>query len=174
MHLREALRAQSIRDPLTGWFNHRFMEETLDHEIRRATRKKGSLAVITLDVDNFKEFNDRHGHEAGDVALQSLCEILKNHIRGEDVACRLGGDEFVLILPDTTAEIAIDRAEQMRVGAANTSVRYHSEALKPLTLSLGIAAFPENGRNSKELLRASDAALYRAKSEGRNVARLQK
>ena len=170
--LRETLRAQSIRDPLTGWFNRRYMEETLEREIGRVARNKRPLVVIMLDVDNFKEFNDTFGHEAGDVALQNLCQMLKTHIRSEDVACRFGGDEFVLILPDTSAELGAQRAEEMRIAVGHEEIQYHDHLLRPMTLSFGIATFPVNGRTSKDLLRASDTALYRAKSEGRDRVRL--
>jgi diguanylate cyclase (GGDEF)-like protein len=170
--LRETLRAQSIRDPLTGWFNRRYMEETLEREIGRVARNKRPLVVIMLDVDNFKEFNDTFGHEAGDVALQNLCQMLKTHIRSEDVACRFGGDEFVLILPDTSAELGAQRAEEMRIAVGHEEIQYHDHLLRPMTLSFGIATFPANGRTSKDLLRASDTALYRAKSEGRDRVRL--
>jgi len=172
MELRETLRAQSIRDPLTGWFNRRYMEETLEREIRRAARNKRPLAIIMLDVDNFKEFNDSFGHEAGDVALQNLCEMLKTHVRSEDVTCRFGGDEFVLILPDTSPELGAQRAEEMRIAVGLEEIQYQDHLLRPMTLSFGIATFPANGRTSKELLRASDTALYRAKSEGRDRVRL--
>ena len=172
MKLMETLRAQSICDPLTGWFNRRYMEETLEREIRRAARNKGPLAIIMIDVDNFKEFNDSFGHEAGDVALQDLCQMLKTHVRSEDVACRLGGDEFVLILPDTFAEVAAQRAEEMRIGVEHEEIQYHDHLLRPMTMSFGIATFPANGRTSQELLRASDTALFRAKSEGRDRVRL--
>jgi diguanylate cyclase (GGDEF)-like protein/PAS domain S-box-containing protein len=172
MELRETLRAQSIRDSLTGWFNRRYMEETLEREIRRAARNKRPLAVIMLDVDNFKGFNDSFGHEAGDVALQDLCQMLKTHVRSEDVACRFGGDEFVLILPDTSAELAAQRAEEMRIAVGHEGIQYHDHLLRPMTLSFGIAIFPASGRTSQELLRASDTALYRAKSEGRDRVRL--
>jgi len=172
MELRETLRAQSIRDPLTGWFNRRYMEETLEREIGRVARNKRPLVVIMLDVDNFKEFNDTFGHEAGDVALQNLCQMLKTHIRSEDVACRFGGDEFVLILPDTSAELGAQRAEEMRIAVGHEEIQYHDHLLRPMTLSFGIATFPANGRTSKDLLRASDTALYRAKSEGRDRVRL--
>jgi diguanylate cyclase (GGDEF)-like protein/PAS domain S-box-containing protein len=168
MELLEALRAQSIRDPLTGWFNRRYMEETLEREIGRAARNKRPLAIIMLDVDNFKGFNDSFGHEAGDAALQNLCQMLKTYIRSEDVACRFGGDEFVLILPDTSAELGAQRAEEMRIAVGNVEVQYHGHLLRPMTLSFGIATFPANGRTSKDLLRASDTALFRAKSEGRD------
>jgi diguanylate cyclase (GGDEF)-like protein len=172
MQLREILRAQSIRDPLTGWFNRRYMEETLEREIRRAARNESPLAMIMLDVDNFKEFNDSFGHEAGDVALQDLCQMLKAHVRDEDVACRFGGDEFVLILPDTSAELAAQRAEEMRIAVEHVEMQYHGHLLRPMTLSFGIATFPANGKTSQELLRASDTALFRAKSEGRDRVRL--
>jgi diguanylate cyclase (GGDEF)-like protein len=172
MRLRETLRAQSICDPLTGWFNRRFMEETLDREIRRAARNKSSLAIIMLDIDNFKEFNDSFGHEAGDVALRDLCQVLKTHVRSEDVACRYGGDEFVLILPDISGEVAVQRVEEMQIAAGRMEIQYHGHALRPMTLSFGIASFPANGRTSQELLRASDTALFRAKSEGRDKVRL--
>jgi diguanylate cyclase (GGDEF)-like protein/PAS domain S-box-containing protein len=166
MKLREALRSQSIRDPLTGWFNRRYMEETLEREISRAARNKHPLAVIMLDVDNFKQFNDSFGHEAGDVALQTLCETLKSHVRSEDVACRYGGDEFVLVLPDTSPELARQRAEELRSAAAHMDLQYQGRLLAPMALSLGIAIFPASGRTLKDLLRASDTALFRAKGEG--------
>jgi diguanylate cyclase (GGDEF)-like protein len=171
MKLRETLREQSICDPLTGWFNRRFMEETLEREVHRAARNRSPLAVIMLDIDNFKGFNDSFGHEAGDVALKDLCEVLKTLIRREDVACRYGGDEFVLVLPDTPAELAAQRAEDMRIAVGNREVKLHGQLLRPMSLSFGIATFPADGRTSQELLRASDAALYRAKSEGRGRER---
>jgi diguanylate cyclase (GGDEF)-like protein/PAS domain S-box-containing protein len=171
MNLREALRAQSIRDPLTGWFNRRYMEETLEREISRAARNRRPLALIMLDVDNFKQFNDSFGHEAGDMALQNLCDRLKSHVRNEDVACRLGGDEFVLVLPDTSAQLAAQRVEELRNAVAHMDVQYQGRLLEPMALSFGIATFPENGRTLKDLLRASDNALFRAKEVGRNEVR---
>ena len=167
MKLRDALLSQSIRDSLTGLFNRRYMEETLEREISRAARNRHPLAVIMLDIDNFKEFNDSFGHEAGDVALQNLCEKLKTHIRSEDIACRYGGDEFVLILPGTSPELAAQRAEELRTAAAHIDVQYQGRLLAPMALSCGVATFPENGRTLKDLLRACDTALRRAKSEGR-------
>ena len=166
MNLREALRAQSIRDPLTGWFNRRYMEETLEREISRAARNRRPLALIMFDVDNFKQFNDSFGHEAGDLALQNLCDRLKSHVRNEDVACRLGGDEFVLVLPDTSAQLAAQRVDELRNAVAHMDVQYQGRLLEPVALSFGIATFPENGRTLKDLLRASDNALFRAKELG--------
>jgi len=173
MKLREALRIQSIRDPLTGWFNRRFMEETLEREISRAARSKRPLAVLMMDVDNFKEFNDSHGHEAGDLALQSICELIKHHVRSEDAACRYGGDELVLILPDTSPELAGRRAEEIRIAVGQAEIHYHGQRAGTLTLSFGIGTFPTNGITGQELLRAADAALFRAKRQGRDRVQLQ-
>jgi diguanylate cyclase (GGDEF)-like protein len=119
-----------------------------------------------LDVDNFKQFNDSFGHEAGDMALQNLCQSLKSHVRNEDVACRYGGDEFVLVLPNTSAQRAAQRAEELRSAAAHMEMQFQGRLLAPMALSFGIATFPANGRTLKDLLRASDAALFRAKGEG--------
>jgi diguanylate cyclase (GGDEF)-like protein len=171
MKLREALRAQSICDPLTGWYNRRHMQETLERDIRRAARTKLPLSLLMFDIDKFKEFNDSLGHEAGDVALQVMCQIVKALVRSEDVACRYGGDEFVLILPDTSAELAVQRAEEMRIAVRLAEVQYQGHSLNPMTLSFGIATCPTDGRTSHELLRAADTALFRAKAEGRDRVR---
>ena len=172
MKLREELRAQSMCDPLTGWYNRRHMEETLDRDIRRASRTRRPLSLLIFDIDNFKEFNDSFGHEAGDVTLQNLCQMVKMLIRNEDVACRHGGDEFVLILPDSSAELAAQRAEEIRIAVQHADLQYQGYLLKPMTLSFGIATFPADARAPRELLRAADSALFRAKSEGRNRVRM--
>ena len=168
MNLREALRAQSICDPLTGWYNRRHMQDSLERDIRRAARTNRRLSILMFDIDKFKEFNDSFGHEAGDVTLQNLCQMLKALIRSEDVACRYGGDEFVVILPDSSAELAANRADIMRIAVGREELQYEGRLLKPMTLSFGIASFPADGKTSHELLRAADKALYRAKSEGRD------
>ena len=168
MKMREALLAQSICDPLTGWYNRRHMQESLERDVRRAARSNLPLSLLMFDIDNFKEFNDSFGHEAGDVTLQNLCQMVKALIRSEDVACRYGGDEFVLILPDTSAELAAQRADNIRIAVGRQELQYQSRVLRPMTLSFGIASFPVDGKTSPELLRAADSALYRAKSEGRD------
>ncbi len=173
MRLREALRAESICDPLTGWYNRRHMEEALERDICRANRSGRPLSLLMLDIDNFKDFNDAFGHEAGDVALQSMCRMLKSLIRSEDVACRYGGDEFVLILPESSAEFALQRGEEMRIAVGQTALQYQSRWLKPMTLSYGIATFPEDGRTSHDLLRAADFALLRGKRPERERTRLR-
>ena len=172
LKLREALRAQSICDPLTGWYNRRYMQETLERDLRRATRTKLPLSLLIFDIDNFKEFNDSLGHEAGDLALQNLCQIVKTLIRSEDVACRYGGDEFVLILPNSSADIAAQRAEDMRIAVGHAEIQYEGRLLKKMTLSFGIATFPADAKTSNELLRVADTALFCAKSEGRDRVRV--
>ena len=161
------LREQSVRDHLTGLFNRRYMEETLERELLRATRKQLSLGMIMLDVDNLKRFNDTWGHAAGDEILRELGSLLLRHVRGEDIACRYGGDEFILILPDATRGVTRERAELICEHAGRFHLQFEEQSLAAVTLSLGVAVFPEHGSTSTGILRAVDAALYRAKHEGR-------
>ncbi len=168
LKLRETLRMQSIRDPLTGVFNRRYMEESLLRELRRATRNQRPLGVIMLDLDHFKQFNDQFGHEAGDTLLRDLGAFLKTHVRGEDIVCRYGGEEFTLILPEASLEDTRQRAEQLREGVKQLQPQFQNQSLGTITLSLGVSVFPEHGPSAEELLRAADAALYRAKAEGRD------
>jgi len=161
------LREQSVRDYLTGLFNRRYMEETLERELLRAARRQLSLGIIMLDVDEFKHFNDMYGHAAGDVILRELGSLLLRHVRGEDIACRYGGDEFILIMPDATREVTRERAGLVCESAAMFHLQFDGNTLAPVTLSLGVAVFPENGSTSTGVLRAVDAALYRAKHNGR-------
>ncbi len=114
IRLRETLRNQSIRDPLTGVFNRRFMEESLERELPRALRKKSSVGIMMMDIDHFKKFNDTFGHDAGDLVLRTLSEIFQNNVRKEDIVCRYGGEEFVIILPEANLEISQNRAEAIR------------------------------------------------------------
>jgi len=163
----DALREQSVRDHLTGLFNRRYMEETLDRELLRASRKKLSLGVIMLDLDDLKRFNDTHGHAAGDAILHELGNLLRGHFRGEDVPCRYGGDEFVVILPDASLITTYRRAELICEYARQFRLQFEGQTLDAVTLSLGVAVFPEHGSTSAALLRAVDDALYHAKREGR-------
>ncbi|CAM4329975.1 diguanylate cyclase [Deinococcus marmoris] len=168
LRLRETLRQQSIRDPLTGLFNRRYLEETFERELRRATRYSDPIGIIMLDVDHFKRFNDTYGHEAGDALLQELGSVLKISIRGEDVACRYGGEEFALLLPGANLEQTLNRAEAVRNAVELMQVTSRGQCLGSVTVSLGVAAFPQHAGNLNDLLRAADFALYRAKQEGRN------
>jgi diguanylate cyclase (GGDEF)-like protein len=176
LKLRIFLREQSIRDSLTGLFNRRYLDETLEREFNRAARMQRTVGIIMLDLDHFKRFNDTFGHEAGDTLLQKLGEFLKQHLRGGDIACRYGGEEFILILPEASLEHVQRRAEQIREEVKHLNIQYENAALTTLTLSLGIAIFPEHGETSQQVLSAADAALYTAKGSGRDrvvVAPLQ-
>ncbi len=168
LKLRETLSNRSIRDPLTGLYNRRYMEESLDKEIRRAVRHGRSLAVMMLDLDHFKKFNDTYGHGAGDALLVTFAEFLQKFLRGYDVACRYGGEEFVLILPEISGENALKRARQLLDETSHLTVPYQGKALEAVTSSIGIALFPQHGSNWEAVLRAADAALYQAKTGGRN------
>jgi len=168
LKLRSTLRQQSIRDPLTGMYNRRYMEETLEREVLRATRNNENVGVIMLDIDHFKDFNDTFGHQAGDILLQSLGHFFLSHVRGEDVACRYGGEEFILLLPGSNIEETRDRAEEMREKVNLLSVDFKGQALGKITLSFGVSVFPNHGTSPDILIQTADQALYRAKSEGRN------
>lgn len=168
LRLRENLRNQSIRDGLTGLFNRRYLEETLEREIHRAAREKAPLAIIFIDIDHFKSFNDEYGHEAGDAVLRQLGAFLTSQVRYEDIACRYGGEEFVIVLPDAAFGIAAARAEGMRAGVKGMNVQVGGKTLRGITLSLGVSAIPEFEPTGEILMRAADAALYQAKAEGRD------
>ena len=168
LRLRESLRDQSIRDPLTGLFNRRFMQECLDRELLRGTRKNRSLAVIFIDVDHFKRFNDVFGHEAGDQVLRSMGDFFRSHFRGDDIICRYGGEEFAIILPESSAQDAASRAELLRISARTLKLKHNDVILDPVTLSAGIAGFPEHASSARELLQVADACLYEAKKSGRD------
>jgi diguanylate cyclase (GGDEF)-like protein len=168
LKLRETLRQQSVRDPLTGLYNRRFLEETLDRELARLERKNLPLSLIMIDVDNFKNFNDTFGHEAGDAVLRDLGGVLQRHVRGGDIACRYGGEEFTIVLPEASLEIGRQRAEMLREAARELRLVHDGKSLGAVTLSLGVACFPEHGRRREHLLQVADAALYEAKNGGRN------
>jgi diguanylate cyclase (GGDEF)-like protein/PAS domain S-box-containing protein len=161
------LREQSVRDHLTGVFNRRYMEATLERELLRASRKGLLLGVIMLDVDDFKQFNDTYGHAAGDAILSNLGNLLLEHVRGEDISCRYGGDEFILILPDASREVTTERAERLCKHVRHIRTQYEGQTLDAVSLSVGVAIFPEHGSTSVVLLKAADDALYRAKRLGR-------
>jgi diguanylate cyclase (GGDEF)-like protein len=162
------LRELSIRDPLTGLFNRRYLEEALALEILRAERKRIPIGIIMADIDHFKPFNDNHGHAAGDAVLVQVGNFLRTHVRASDIVCRYGGEEFLLILPEATPKITLTRAESMRADAGRLHVRHEGQVLESVTLSLGVAMYPEHGFTGDTLLAAADAAMYRAKREGRD------
>ncbi len=168
LELRESLHQQAIRDPLTGLFNRRYLEATLERELSRMRRQGGPLGVVMLDVDHFKRFNDTLGHEAGDALLKTLGHFLTSHVRQEDIPCRFGGEEFVLVLPNTPQEPLCQRADELRRGVEQIQASFQGRPLGKVTVSLGIAVYPIHGATGEALLRAADTALYRAKEKGRN------
>lgn len=168
LRLQETLRSGSERDPLTDLYNRRHLEISLQRELARAQRHGLPLSLILLDVDHFKAFNDSNGHEAGDEVLRNVAQVLKRHTRAEDVACRYGGEEFLVVLPDCRLDDAYSKAEAIREAIAQLHVFSRGTALPRITASLGIACHPEDGERMEDLIAAADAALYRAKSTGRN------
>jgi diguanylate cyclase (GGDEF)-like protein len=168
LRLRTALQQQSIRDPLTGLFNRRFMEETLTREIRRAQRKRTSVCVLMLDIDHFKLFNDRHGHAVGDIVLREFSALLSAGIRGSDVAARYGGEEFTIVLPDISIVDARRKAEQLLERAKALRLTFNGSEVGAISASIGVALFPDHGEQAEDLLRAADTALYAAKQNGRD------
>ncbi len=168
LKLRETLRSLSIRDPLTGLFNRRFMEESLQLELKRAQRQQSALSVAMVDADYFKKFNDTFGHEAGDILLRELAVRLQRGVRESDVVCRFGGEEFVLLLPGAALEVAAARMERLREEVARIALVHAGQTLGKVTISVGVAAYPGHGAASEELIAAADAALYRAKQQGRD------
>ncbi len=157
-----------MRDPLTGLFNRRYLEETLEREVRRCARAARPLAVLVFDVDHFKRFNDEFGHDGGDALLQSFGAMLRRVVRAEDVVCRYGGEEFVAVLAECDAALAMRRAEEMREATRALRVVHRGAQLGVVTVSIGVANLGSHGRRSADLVRAADSALYRAKSAGRD------
>jgi diguanylate cyclase (GGDEF)-like protein len=168
LRLRETLRQQSIRDPLTGLFNRRYLEETFERELSRAARTNALIGVVLFDIDHFKRFNDTFGHEAGDLVLRKLGPLIKEHRRGEDIACRYGGEEFILVLPGVTPEATRLQAEALRKAVKHLQLSLRSQSLGQISLSLGVAVYPANGQTAESLIRVADEALYRAKQQGRD------
>ncbi len=168
IRLLESLREQSIRDPLTGLYNRRFLEESLAREIFRAQRGGTKIAVMMLDIDHFKQFNDAYGHDAGDVVLQEIARTLQKSVRREDIVCRYGGEEFSIIMPLTSEDIAIKRAEIILERIRHLEVHYRGNVFRKITISIGLAFFPNNGFSREEVLQAADIALLEAKKAGRD------
>src|ERR1700721_384216 len=148
------------------------MQISLDRELSRAARRNQSLAVLMLDVDYFKRFNDTYGHAAGEAALKSIAEVLQLSIRSEDIACRYGGEEFTLLLADTGAEAAVERSEKILEAVSNINVTLAGRRYSDFTISIGVAIYPHDGGTLDELLRRADEALYCSKRQGRNQVTL--
>lgn len=168
IRLRDALRSQSTRDPLTGLYNRRYLEETLNRELRRAARAKQNLGVMLIDLDHFKNFNDAFGHDAGDAVLREAGLCLAKGIRAEDVVCRYGGEEFVIVMPTANAEAIRARAERLRQKMRGMTVVHEGKSMGMITISVGAAVFPQHGTTAQQLIAAADGALYEAKRNGRD------
>lgn len=165
--LQDHLREQSVRDPLTGVFNRRYLMETLDRELPRARRSNSPLVVAVVDVDHFKSVNDELGHEAGDRVLAQVAKCLAAGVRDEDVVCRYGGEEFVVVLPGATLDVARERADRWRDELRSMPLPEGLDG-RAITISVGLSSFPPDGATGEELIRAADDAMYAAKRLGRD------
>lgn len=172
VRLRDELRNQSIRDPLTGLFNRRHFFDTCRNQIGRSRRRSQTFSIASFDVDHFKLFNDNHGHDAGDIVLRAVGECLLEEFDGNDIAFRIGGEEFTILLDNVIQEEAFDRIEKLRKKIEDIVLHYGDKTLPNVTISAGVAMFPSDGDMPQELMKAADQALYRAKSAGRNQVML--
>ena len=165
--LQEKLREQAKRDSLTGLFNRRYLEGTMERELARCRREGAPLTMLMIDVDHFKMVNDDYGHQAGDDVLRVFGKLLLEHARTEDIVCRYGGEEFLLVLPKMPLDIALERAGQLLKIFQETTVP-HGEKRIRTTVSIGVATTQKHADAAEELLKCADKALYQAKAEGRN------
>jgi diguanylate cyclase (GGDEF)-like protein len=169
--LQQALREShelAITDPLTGLYNRRYLWDVLGRDLLKARRNRTPVAAILADIDHFKRFNDTWGHEAGDLVLKRIADVLRECVRGSDIACRYGGEELAVILPEATLDVAVERAETIRRGIAAMRIDYNGKPLDTVAASFGVALFPQHASDAEALLRAADHALYEAKKAGRN------
>lgn len=168
LRLLEDLHNQALHDPLTGLLNRRYMEKVLTEVIEQNQANSYQVSCILADIDHFKQVNDTYGHQAGDQVLKAVSMLLRGHVRPNDIICRYGGEEFCVILLDTPIEVAQRRAEKMRQSIRYLTPNYGGQPLQPVTISLGIATFPDQGTSSDTLIAMADKALYWAKNHGRN------
>jgi diguanylate cyclase (GGDEF)-like protein len=166
LRLRDTLRSQSIRDPLTGLHNRRSLEETLERELLRARRAEWPVGLLMLDLDKFKAINDTFGHDAGDEVLKGVAHVLQTRLRGTDLVCRYGGEEFVIVLPQLSLAGTLERGDNIRRMVKGLTLSHRTRSLGRVSVSIGAASFPEHGGTLGDLLEAADAALYRAKAKG--------
>lgn len=163
-----SIQTLSYEDGLTGLKNRRYFDELLTHELAVAARNEAAVAIVIADIDEFKDFNDRHGHPAGDAALKAVAQTFLDEFRESDTLARYGGEEFVLILPGASASQAAERAEVLRQSVEQLELFHEGQPLARITLSLGIASWPKQTSRAHALLNRADKALYLAKQRGRN------
>ncbi|WP_168769487.1 diguanylate cyclase [Yoonia sediminilitoris] len=166
--LRDELQDQSTRDPLTGLYNRRYFLEALRKELNQAALRQGNFALLSLDADHFKNFNDQYGHDAGDVVLEAIAEKMTALEFERVIPCRIGGEEFSLLLPSADRTRATDVAEELRQSIENARIKYAGGALPKVTVSIGVAVYPTHGTEPQDLIKQADVALYNAKKSGRN------
>ncbi len=171
INLLEALRQQTIQDPLTGLYNRRYLTEVLPRELKRSFREKTPLCIAILDLDHFKQINDTYGHSAGDVVLKRVSHVLKNAFRESDLVFRLGGEEFLIILINTSLDNAIAKLNKTRDEVKKINILFKGTTLRPISASIGVTSSVDDTKSSLELLRAADQALYAAKNSGRDAVR---
>ena len=165
----KVLKELAIRDGLTALYNHRYFQEALAMELLRARRYSHQFSIIFLDVDDFKQYNDVHGHPAGDQLLRILAQNLSVRLRKSDLIARYGGEEFVALLPETSKEVAIQVAEGMRHFVAHHPFKGRdTQPGGKVTVSIGVATFPIDGKDGSSLLKSADQGLYKAKHSGKN------
>jgi diguanylate cyclase (GGDEF)-like protein len=174
LKLLQTFKLKSIRDPLTGLFNRRYFEEILERLLNRGNQGEYAVSLIMLDIDHFKQINDTFGHLAGDAVLRDVGIFLKGSVRPTDIVCRYGGEEFAIILPECPIKIAEQRAEKLRRGIQYLGMEYQGQSLGKITISGGVAVFPEHASTLTELVDAADVALYQAKVNGRDRICLSK
>lgn len=164
----ERLRAQAVTDELTGLYNRRHLWNALEAELARARRKRVPMAVMLFDIDHFKDLNDQWGHEAGDMVLQGIAQVVRRVVRGTDIVARHGGEEFVVVMPEAGEEVALLRARELRVRIAEMAVSYQGQSLGAITVSIGVAVSADASQSGELLVREADTAMYEAKTRGRD------
>ncbi len=165
--LQAELREQVLRDPLTGLYNRRYLQDILERELTRAKREQKSLSIIIADLDHFKNVNDIYGHKAGDQCLMAFTELIKHHTRSSDIACRYGGEEFMLVLPGVNSDVAAQRADEIRQRCADLCILHEDSRIK-ITASFGVATYPADGEETEQIVIRADKAMYKSKQDGRN------
>ena len=171
LKLQQELRYQSLRDPLTGLYNRRYLDESLAKEIDRAHRTQQFISVMLLDIDHFKRFNDVYGHSAGDLVLSQVGTYLESETRKYDVACRFGGEELIIVMPGASMADSVVRAEKIRAGIKQLELEHEGQKLESVTVSIGVSCFPDDSTTVESLIQAADKALYQAKEDGRDCVR---